>query len=99
MRSCTASAVCPPWAVLQPTACAAFMSGVAAGPDPRLVSIVDDEHADGRRQKLDSDRAACTTGPDKECPCPFHVSSMVCLRLHEGEAVQHVAVPGAVRIA
>ena len=69
------------------TAVAEVCKQVQEGSDPRLVGIVDDEHADGRRQKLDSDRAACTTGPDKECPCPFHVSSMACLRLHEVDAV------------
>jgi hypothetical protein len=33
---------------------------------PRLVGIVDDEHADGRRQKLDGDRAACSPRSDKK---------------------------------
>ena len=60
---------------------------------------MDDEHADGRRQKLDGDRAARAPGSDKKRSCPLHVSSVVRLCRHEGEAVQHVAVPGAVRIA
>jgi hypothetical protein len=47
----------------------------------------------------DRDRAACAAGPDEQYPRSLRLSSMVLLRLHEGESVEHVAVPGPVRIA
>jgi hypothetical protein len=67
--------------------------------DPRLVGVMDDKFEDPRLEKLDGDRAARAAGADQECPRAFRLGSMVFLRLHEGEPVEHVAMPRAVGIA
>ena len=57
------------------------------------------EFADPGLQQGDGDRAARATSADEEGPRSFRLGAVVFLRLHEGEAVEHVAVPRPVRIA
>ena len=67
--------------------------------DPRLVGVVDDKFENPRLEQLDGDGAARAAGADQECPRALRLGSVVFLRLHEGESVEHVAVPRAVGIA
>jgi hypothetical protein len=55
--------------------------------------------ADPCLKQGDGDRAARAACSDEEYPRSLRLGSMVFLRLHEGESVEHVAVPGPVRIA
>ena len=57
------------------------------------------EFADPSLEQGDCDRAACAASSDEKYPRSLRFSSMVLLRLHEGESVEHVAVPGPVKIA
>ena len=62
-------------------------------------SAFGDVFADPCLKQGDGDRPARAACSDEEYPRSLRLGSMVFLRLHEGESVEHVAVPGPVRIA
>ena len=60
------------------------------------VGIVDDEFADPGFEQGDGDGAARAAGAEEQDPRSVWLGSVVVLCFHEGESVEHVAVPGAV---
>ena len=91
--------MCPPLAVLQPATWAAARRGVTSCPAMTSPTNMDDEFADAPVKECDGDRAARAPCADEKCSRSVNLGAVVPLCLDEGEPVEHVAVPGAVRVA
>jgi len=66
---------------------------------PGCVDVVDDKFAHPRFEQRNGDGAARPAGADQQHARSLQPGAPVILRLHEGEAIEHIAMPRKVGVA